>query len=452
VSFDLPPADPSPAFLNTARPLNLSMVPATPAAVALVDAVLAMVVVREAEGRTRQRGAKQQEALKQGVGAFVGGLLWQWAATPPRPSARGAMAADFTGGPVSYRTYVAVRDALKELGLIAEVDGQRFSIGEGFLGTTWRGWVARYWPLPPLLALAETRGLAPENARSAFRVVAAVRAPVIVRPVVAEHLKTRDGGRMIEGATIVLPADFGPFARAAAEVDAQNVFAATIEVTGCTPPRWVRRFGPDPRLHGRWYAQAASKADGAVYQPMKKVDRVSFIRIGGEEVAEMDVSASLLSILHGLRGQELPAGDPYAVEEFPRSVVKAWITTTIGKGRGTTRWGREADIATKVHKAAEVRAAVLARYPFLADLVWCLPADLRDVSPGPGAVVPHFLMGLEASALTVAMSTLRDQGVLALPMHDGLIVPRTAQEAARKALEAGYAAVAGVVAKVVESR
>jgi hypothetical protein len=274
---------------------------------------------------------------------------------------------------------------------------------------------------------------------------------VIAQPVVAEHLKTRDGARLVDGKPISLPPNFGPLATAAAEVISQNAFAATVDVTGCTPPRWVRRFGPDPRLHGRWYAQGASKNDGAVYQPMKKADRVAAIRIGGEEVVELDVSASLLSILHGLRGVQLPPDDPYAVAGLPREVVKAWITTTVGKGKATTRWGREVDPVGKAHSAAEVGTAVLARYPFLTDMAWCLPDDLMAFAPRPGAVVPHFLMGLEATALTVAMQTLRDQKVLALPMHDGLIVPRACQEDARSALQDGYALVAGVAPRVVAS-
>jgi hypothetical protein len=427
------------------------MIPVTPAAMSLVDAVATQVATQEAKGRSRQRGAKQHEALRQAVGAFLGGLLWQWAAAPPRPASCGSMAADFTGAPVTYRTFVAVRDALVELGLVAEVDGRRFPMGEGFAGEMWRGWVARYWPLPPLLELAQGHGVNPESARSAFRVVAAVRAPVVAQPVVAEHLKTRDGARLVDGEPISLPPDFGPFATAAAEVVEQNAFAATVDVTGCTPPRWVRRFGPDPRLHGRWYAQGASKNDGAVYQPMKKADRAAAIRIGGEEVVELDVSASLLSILHGLRGVQLPPDDPYAVAGLPREVVKAWITTTVGKGKATTRWGREVDPARKVHSAAEVGTAVLACFPFLADLTWCLPDDLLAVPPRPGAVVPHLLMGLEATALTIAMQTLRSQEVLALPMHDGLIVPKHAQEDAKRALREGYAAVAGVVPRVVEA-
>jgi len=47
-------------------------------------------------------------------------------------------------------------------------------------------------------------------------------------------------------------------------------------------------------------------------------------------------------------------------------------------------------------------------------------------------------MAIEAAALTGAMSALRDVGVLALPMHDGLIVPATAAGRAGADLVAAY--------------
>ncbi len=94
----------------------------------------------------------------------------------------------------------------------------------------------------------------------------------------------------------------------------------------------------------------------------------------------------------------------------------------------------------------------MARYPFLADLAWCVPTDLQDAFPGGLGLVSHVLMGLEAEALSTAMRTLRGQGVLALPMHDGLIVAESVQEAARMALEAAYAMAAGVAPRVVGSR
>ena len=45
------------------------------------------------------------------------------------------------------------------------------------------------------------------------------------------------------------------------------------------------------------------------------------------------------------------------------------------------------------------------------------------------------LMFTESRILLAAMSRLLDQGVAALPMHDGMMVARGSSDAARKAME-----------------
>ena len=53
--------------------------------------------------------------------------------------------------------------------------------------------------------------------------------------------------------------------------------------------------------------------------------------IGGEEVVEIDINASYLTILHGMAGYPLPNRDDlYAIGGYNRTIVKAWITATIG--------------------------------------------------------------------------------------------------------------------------
>jgi hypothetical protein len=47
-------------------------------------------------------------------------------------------------------------------------------------------------------------------------------------------------------------------------------------------------------------------------------------------------------------------------------------------------------------------------------------------------------MAIEAAALTGAMSVLRSRGILALPMHDGLLVPVTGAGYVGGALDSAY--------------
>ena len=62
---------------------------------------------------------------------------------------------------------------------------------------------------------------------------------------------------------------------------------------------------------------------------MKQQDRAR-MRIGGEEVVEIDINASYLTILHGISGFALPDRDDiYDISGIDRVIVKAWITSTI---------------------------------------------------------------------------------------------------------------------------
>ena len=73
--------------------------------------------------------------------------------------------------------------------------------------------------------------------------------------------------------------------------------------------------------------------------------------------------------------------------------------------------------------------------------------DLAHLGP-PRRLLTHRLMGLEAAAMTAALESLRAAGVLGLPVHDSLIVPAGAEGLARRALVAGFEAVAGATPAV----
>jgi hypothetical protein len=111
------------------------------------------------------------------------------------------------------------------------------------------------------------------------------------------------------------------------------------------------------------------------------------IAIGGEPVAELDIAASHLTLLHGLLGLPAPQGDPYEVEGLPRDVVKGWVTATIGKGSPVLRrWAKQTKELFPVceeHDPAEVGERVTARYLFLADPCVVLPPQ-ADGPPHQG--------------------------------------------------------------------
>jgi hypothetical protein len=167
------------------------------------------------------------------------------------------------------------------------------------------------------------------------------------------------------------------------------------------------------------------------------------ITIDGAAVAEIDIRASHLTILHGLLGVRLGTDDPYTLPGFERRAVKEWIVRTLGKGSPLTSWPADASPAVKALPARQIGAAVIARFPFLAE-PWRAVANFAALG-APRAILTHRLMGIEAEALTMAMGTLREAGILALPVHDALIVPASAVVEAEMALTEAYQAKAGIV-------
>jgi hypothetical protein len=96
---------------------------------ALVDEVLRLIATVEA--RERQRGAKAKVALKRAAEAFIGDLLAALARAQGREHRNSVAVAGwihhsvspnaFSGGPVSARSFDAVRAALIALALVEEV-------------------------------------------------------------------------------------------------------------------------------------------------------------------------------------------------------------------------------------------------------------------------------------------------------------------------------------------
>jgi hypothetical protein len=116
---------------------------------------------------------------------------------------------------------------------------------------------------------------------------------------------------------------------------------------------------------GRLYSQGEDS-----YQRLHKDERLKML-IDGQPVVEIDVTASFLTILHARCGKPLDLSrDPYEIEGLPRSVVKTWVTMTLGHDKFHTRWPREisADYLEEhgkkigtVHPLRDVQQAVTGR-------------------------------------------------------------------------------------------
>jgi hypothetical protein len=415
--------------LRDAVRLDWTIAPVTAPVRALIETAAALAAASEVRGRAR--GPGHAAAFRQAIGAIVGAALgtW-WRHSVPVSHSRKASA--FTGQPIGARTALAALDALTAAGLLIHHPGFRRELMPGAYGG---GWVSRWHPCGTLLALAEAHAVAPGDAADAFRRVGAetIRPPpppslVEVKPLGKKGLTGRD------------------LADAAEAVAGLNERAATVPVRGCPLPVFRRTFHGTG--HGRFYALGG----GAVpFQRMAPEDRLRDITIAGEAVAEVDARASHLTILHALAGMVPPSADPYAFPGIPRGAVKAFVTMTCGAGKPAVRWSRDIRPAQGWPPLADIRAAVLDRFPFMRCPALLVPAHFHSDVPRERAL-SHYLTRIEADALATAMGILwRDHGTLALPLHDCLLVPRSAVTKAAEAIRMGYLVHAGEEPRVSAS-
>jgi hypothetical protein len=466
---------PSVAFLMSAVFLELHRQPQQANAIALVNDLMLRIAHADSR-RKNQRRERGEGKLQHAVGAVVAGLLcaW-WHKGGPRPVWHSNKAEAFTppnglvqippqdGSPpkaacdqvVGRRLFKTVIDGLKAEMLIEHKPGfclppdavSRMGQGE-------QGKAARYWPTQKLLDLAEACRLSATTIAAAFRAprparVVRPQAPVQLRPF---KVQPWEAWRQAAAPSLARSKeqDCSPPPGLAEEVQAQNALAAATEVTfptdiPCYHPQWCRVFHGSWHLQGRWYphGQGGELAAGqsGSYTGLKAAQR-ALILIGGLPVVELDVHASQLTLLLGLLEQPLPDHDDlYQLPAYGRAVVKQWVLETCGKGRPPTRWARQlaADAPARAKRIQDVGAAVMRRFPVLKHPGLIVPDDLvTEVGRPAHELVTHYLAAQEAAAMTSAMRTLRQQGVLALPVHDSLIVPAAAEDAARRAIIAGY--------------
>jgi hypothetical protein len=354
---------------------------------------------------------------------------------------------DFTGGPVAARQYLAACDALLALGLLYQSRSIRYGIGVWDVGDpeSFLGKAPRLWPTQVLLDIVGRHGLTPATLAEDFEDVYPTQPPPVPEPIQVFALKRP---RRAEKVPMVIRRGDPDATRLRNEIAQYNEWVGQHEITGCLPPRFKRVFTSSWLLGGRWYAVG----NEGVYQRMSEAERLR-ITINGEPVVEADVRASHLSIMLGLLGLPLPEGDPYEFTDVPRSVAKAWITATLGKGSPVKRWAVRAGKDSPELLDADpkqVGEVICGRYPFLRRPAEAVAdaAGLRrlDKIGAPARLLTHRLMAIEARALTGAMDYLRaPHGVLALPMHDGLLLPQSGAGHVGAGLDSAYSYFAGRV-------
>lgn len=405
----------------------------------------ALVIEHEARQgvRKRARRAAALENFERAIGALVADLL---AAHRDAPEggliyiSRNSQA--ISKGPQTYDALITTFATMRERDLIEEFEGHFRERNLHFDGVGPVSFMdkkaARFRATPTLLTLVEGLGI------DLFDLDTHFKRPGPNRLLSLRAKSNWMGGHKLKGALLPLP-ETAEMKAQAARVAAINAFVSGVEIGGGGHRSFFRAFamGDQPGFAwdkgGRLYSEGRDN-----YQQLPEARRGS-MTLNGEPVVEIDIKASFLTILHGLAGAPFEMGDDaYAFAHQSRNIAKAWLTASLGSGKHISRWPkptREAYLEEhgvpmgSVHSAASVGSSMIRRFPLLSSL------------PSLGLSWAE-LMYVEAEAIIASMEDLQSQGVPALPVHDSLIVPVTASQAATTAVEVHYLRHAKIVPKL----
>ncbi|MGX5733398.1 hypothetical protein [Bosea thiooxidans] len=161
---------------------------------------------------------------------------------------------------------------------------------------------------------------------------------------------------------------------------------------------------PDNPLQGN------GRLYGGFWQNLKR-ERRGALRINGEETAIADYSSMFVRLAYARLGISPPAGDLYAVPglEDHREAVKVLTSTLFFDQRQRSSWPKDGGLVVPPGwPLPKARAAILGSHPALRS---CF-----------GRGLGHELMRLESDIMLAVLDQLREKGVVALNLHDGLIV------------------------------
>jgi hypothetical protein len=284
--------------------------------------------------------------------------------------------------PVSHRMFTDIRLGWRSAGLIEEQKGYPGQLAFGNPGP-WRGRMSRFRAKQSLLQICAQHGLKPADVTKHFHLE--FEMPTETLQLTQPSLGTPDtpASRQLRD-----------------EVGELNAFFEEHTLKGAKHIGWVRKFHMAHSLPyawdkgGRLYSQPPLQAIN--YQQMPQKQRLE-LRLDGKQVAEIDISASYLTIFYAWHGQEINAATAYSniigPDELHRAIVKTWVNSSFGNSGLITKWSpgikkdfekRYTDerwtIDARKYPIREVRARTLERHPLLEQWGSRLPGSLQTMA------------------------------------------------------------------------
>jgi len=151
---------------------------------------------------------------------------------------------------------------------------------------------------------------------------------------------------------------------------------------------------------------------GGFWQRLRKHERRQGLWISGEKALELDYGQVGPRILYGLAGQKPPAEDLYQLWGYvqQRDGIKRVMNAMIFASERLARFPRETrKLFRSSDKIGEVVKAIEAKHPLIKD----------QFHRGLG----HEAQFVESQIMVEIILTLKAGGIMALPIHDAVLIP-----------------------------
>jgi hypothetical protein len=412
-----------------ARSMLLVGGPRSQQAEALITTIINHVIV-PFRGLTVQIRPTMQRRYREALGPFLADLLHARAAGRwSKLRTANSELRKYPGNPTAFK---GMRDAMGSQGLLEELPGFRDRPDEGDESYTQPPSApTSFRPTARLLQMAKEHGVTMSNLAAHFGRGKA-SAPTPSDMIEARAMKTglTPKTRRAEKVRRV-PIDPTDLKASTLVADMKGLNAFLMQdgrIEGITFAGLRRLYSnaDRPGFRWQWGGRFYSVPSGDAYERLSdgskspgagRTARKAVLRIDGEEVEEVGLSAAHLTILHGLLGLPFaPDAGTYSFPGIEREDVKTWIMRALGTSSpegGGKRYAR-------------ARRAALERFPVLRGLA-------------AHGISTHDLQYHEAEIMMMAMQALRAEGIGFLPVHDALCVPQSKRAIAATALKDAFA-------------
>jgi len=199
------------------------------------------------------------------------------------------------------------------------------------------------------------------------------------------------------------------------EMEAINAYIAAADIEVYGDSSHVKTYDANNRRLTRTFNRGSFEEGGRLYggfwQAMKSEDRSDVILINGDNVVCLDYGQIAIRILYGLVGATLYCDDAYTIPglEGYREGVKMVINTMfnvnsipVQKPRGSKN--------------------LLPRHMTMTDIIRLISDYHSQIAPFFFSNRGLYVQFLESQILITLLTKLRDLGIVALPVHDAVIV------------------------------